>query len=228
MQPQIRFGKSLQLVRRSSGFLVRVSDSRYPRSWVRIAPSSLNIHSHAKLRLHSFEPSSTSSSSPHPSLDVGYFSSSRSTSQMTMMENCQKTRFLALWARCDNSADDKWEFWRSFAATCLSETTISIVFARCESISELTQSGPDKGGFSVIKNLLAHDCDLRNTASIFSGALCFRYLAGILALPQFWFDIELHAHVAKKLCAKIVQVLEDIGVDDDSAEIAFYLGFRES
>ncbi|KAJ7482676.1 hypothetical protein FB451DRAFT_1129691 [Mycena latifolia] len=76
-------------------------------------------------------------------------------------------------------------------------------------ITELTTCG-DRG-LSVIECLLiGRDC----SASTFTGSLCIRYLGGLLNLPGFWLDMgTLHAHVAKKLCCEMVQVLKDIGVD---------------
>ena len=51
-------------------------------------------------------------------------------------------------------------------------------------------------------------------ATIFSSALCVRYIASILDLPGFWLDAGgVHADVANKLCWEMTRVLKDIGVD---------------
>jgi hypothetical protein len=52
--------------------------------------------------------------------------------------------------------------------------------------------------------------------STFFNALCIRYLAGILQLAEvgFWLKIgNVHGDIARKLCLKTLQVLEDISLD---------------
>jgi hypothetical protein len=67
-----------------------------------------------------------------------------------------RDRISALWERSDNSPDEKWKFWRSFAATTLSDMDISAIVEK-RSILQLTQCGP---GLSVIERLLvAHDSE---------------------------------------------------------------------
>lgn len=69
-------------------------------------------------------------------------------------------------------------------------------------------------------------------ASESSGALCIRYLSGILELPGFWLDMGVvHSDVAHKLCREVIRVLKDIGVDvlalgpvDESEPIVDYEG----
>ncbi|KAF7344935.1 hypothetical protein MVEN_01656000 [Mycena venus] len=65
----------------------------------------------------------------------------------------------ALWDRSDGYLDPEWSFWRTFAATCLSETSISVMLEKT-SVSQLANCLHDNGGLSVIERLLiAHGCE---------------------------------------------------------------------
>ncbi|KAJ7824716.1 kinase-like domain-containing protein [Mycena olivaceomarginata] len=118
----------------------------------------------------------------------------------------------ALWDRPNEVPDDEWAFWRTFAVTCLSDTSVSTILEK-SSVPDLTKCQMNDG-LSVIELLIIpHDCGI-GPASAFSNALCIRHLAGILDLPGFWLDTgSVHSDVARKLCMKMVQVLKDIGVD---------------
>ncbi|KAF8209028.1 ras family-domain-containing protein [Mycena galopus ATCC 62051] len=119
----------------------------------------------------------------------------------------------ALWNRSDNPTDPYWSFWRTFTATCLSETSIAVMLEETP-VSQLTTCPKDSGSLSLIERLLvAHSCET-DTASAISNALCIRYLAGILELPGFWMNMgSVHTDVARKLCAEMVRVLKDISID---------------
>ncbi|KAF8185512.1 P-loop containing nucleoside triphosphate hydrolase protein [Mycena galopus ATCC 62051] len=119
----------------------------------------------------------------------------------------------ALWNRPDNPADTYWSFWRTFTATCLSETTIAVMLEETP-VSQLTTCPKDSGSLSLIERLLvAHSCET-DTASAISNALCIRYLAGILELPGFWMNMgSVHTDVARKLCGEMVRVLKDMAID---------------
>ncbi|KAF8218326.1 hypothetical protein K438DRAFT_1796675 [Mycena galopus ATCC 62051] len=113
-----------------------------------------------------------------------------------------------LWDR-PGATGPEWEFWKTLAATCLSESNISAM-VEVRRTPELTKCGRD--GLSVIECLLIGlGC---SGVSEPSGGLCIRYLSGILALPGFWLDRgSVHADVAHKLCRELIRVLKDIGVD---------------
>ncbi|KAF8185488.1 P-loop containing nucleoside triphosphate hydrolase protein, partial [Mycena galopus ATCC 62051] len=119
----------------------------------------------------------------------------------------------ALWNRSDNPTDTYWSFWRTFTATCLSETTIAVMLEETP-VSQLTTCPKDGGSLSLIERLLvAHSCET-DTASAISNALCIRYLAGILELPGFWMNMgSVHTDVARKLCGEMVRVLKAISID---------------
>ncbi|KAJ6563697.1 hypothetical protein DFH09DRAFT_1278913 [Mycena vulgaris] len=117
-------------------------------------------------------------------------------------------RIAAIWERSDNSPDEEWEFWRAFAATCLSDLNISSILEQCSTL-QLTLCGP---GLSVIERLIvAHDYEVHR------GDDSRRYLGGILALPGFWSETGtmLYHSIAKKLCSMMVQILQDLRVDID-------------
>ncbi|KAJ7813486.1 hypothetical protein B0H13DRAFT_2466782 [Mycena leptocephala] len=145
-------------------------------------------------------------------------------SKYIQCRNQTKDRISALWARSDNSPDEEWEFWRSLTATSLSDMNISAILEEC-SILQLTQCGPSLG---VIERLLiAHDCEVRrrdvsrrDLFPIYCGALCIRYLGGILALPGFWIEMgsTIYQEVTRKICSTMVGVLQDLRVDIDQLE----------
>ncbi|KAF8185494.1 hypothetical protein K438DRAFT_1049285 [Mycena galopus ATCC 62051] len=65
----------------------------------------------------------------------------------------------ALWNRYDNPTDTYWSFWRTFTATCLSETTIAVMLEE-NPVSQLTTCPKDSGSLSLIERLLvAHSCE---------------------------------------------------------------------
>ncbi|KAJ7780850.1 hypothetical protein DFH07DRAFT_793457 [Mycena maculata] len=119
----------------------------------------------------------------------------------------------AFWDRSDSSLDSEWSFWRTFAATCLSETDIAVILEELP-VSQRANCSQNGGGLSAIERLLiAHNCQT-GAESIFSRALCIRYLAGILELPGFWMDSgSVYNDVAKKLCLDMVRILKDIAID---------------
>ncbi|KAJ7837306.1 hypothetical protein B0H13DRAFT_1912557 [Mycena leptocephala] len=124
----------------------------------------------------------------------------------------------AVWDRCDSPTDPYWLFWRTFTATCLSETSIAVMLEETP-VSQLATCPKDSGSLSLIERLLvAHSCET-DTASAISNALCIRYLAGILELPGFWMNMgSVHTDVARKLCAEMVRVLKDISIDIHPSE----------
>ncbi|KAF8182815.1 hypothetical protein K438DRAFT_1153352 [Mycena galopus ATCC 62051] len=115
---------------------------------------------------------------------------------------------LALWDSSTGAPDKDWTFWQTLAATSLADTTISTILDG-SSVADFGKCHEE--GLGVIEQLLIeHDC----ASSQCSTALCVRYLAGVLDLPGFWVNMEsLHAHVANKICCRLVRVLKDIGVD---------------
>ncbi|KAF7351987.1 hypothetical protein MVEN_01160900 [Mycena venus] len=124
-----------------------------------------------------------------------------------------KDSIAALWDHPDGPLDPEWSFWRTFAATCLSETSIAVMLEETP-VSQLATCLKDNGGLSLIERLLiAHGCET-GADFTFSNALCIRYLGGILELPGFWLNIRIvHSEVARKLCLGMVRILKDIGVD---------------
>ncbi|KAJ7201142.1 hypothetical protein GGX14DRAFT_465941 [Mycena pura] len=122
----------------------------------------------------------------------------------------------ALWDRSGGGGgirvgdEIEWSFWKTLAATCLSDTSISAVVEQ-STVPQLTHCELEDGGLSVIERLLvALDC----RESEFSDSLCVRYLGGVLSLPGFWLDSgRAHGEVAKKLCLAAIRVLKDIGAD---------------
>jgi hypothetical protein len=64
-----------------------------------------------------------------------------------------------LWDRSDISLDPDWSYWRTFAATCLSEARISAML-EATSVSQLADCQHDNGDLSVIERLLiARGCE---------------------------------------------------------------------
>ncbi|KAF7346920.1 hypothetical protein MVEN_01444300 [Mycena venus] len=118
---------------------------------------------------------------------------------------------LALWNRSTRSPDIEWVFWKTLAASSLSHSNISSAMEGC---TMLDLSMCEGEGISVIERLL-FECDFSPRGEEkFTGALCIRYLDGIFDLPGFWLDMQgIHAHIANKLCHKMVRVLKDLGVD---------------
>ncbi|KAJ7205420.1 hypothetical protein GGX14DRAFT_644524 [Mycena pura] len=65
----------------------------------------------------------------------------------------------ALWDRSNNPADPHWSFWRTFTATCLSETSIAVMLEDTP-VSQRTTCQEDSGSLSLIERLLvAHSCE---------------------------------------------------------------------
>ncbi|KAJ7824643.1 hypothetical protein B0H13DRAFT_2290937 [Mycena leptocephala] len=114
----------------------------------------------------------------------------------------------ALWDHPTAAPDEEWTFWKTFAATCLSNTTISAIL-ETSSISKLTSC--EEGWLSVVEKLLVeYQCSNSNIC----GALAIRYLAGILNLPGFWLEMgSVHSDVARKLCFEMTRILNDVGAD---------------
>ncbi|KAF7360035.1 putative TUP1-general transcription repressor [Mycena venus] len=117
-------------------------------------------------------------------------------------------KITTLWDRHNAATDAEWEFWRTLAVTCLSDTDISTMLEGC-TIRQLAKC--DEVGLSVTERLLIGHC---LGASQSSSALGIRYLGGILDLPMFWLDMgSVHSLVARRLCQATNQILRDIGVD---------------
>jgi hypothetical protein len=57
----------------------------------------------------------------------------------------------ALWDRPTGAPNEEWTFWKTFAATCLSNTTISAILVT-SSIPKLTSC--EEGRLSVVEKLL--------------------------------------------------------------------------
>ncbi|KAJ7937932.1 hypothetical protein B0H13DRAFT_1852220 [Mycena leptocephala] len=119
------------------------------------------------------------------------------------MNNATSTDTIsALWDRSTGPPSEEWTFWQTLAAVCLSDTTISVIVEE-SSIPQLT--GCDEGRLSL--NTVAR-------LQIFTGAICIRYLGGILDFPGFWSDMgSVHSDIVRKLCCEMVRVLKDIGCD---------------
>ncbi|KAF8206013.1 hypothetical protein K438DRAFT_497735 [Mycena galopus ATCC 62051] len=70
-----------------------------------------------------------------------------------------KNDISGLWDHPDGFLDSEWLFWRSLAATCLSDTNISAILEQAP-VSQLANCLHDNGGLSVIERLLiAHGCE---------------------------------------------------------------------
>jgi hypothetical protein len=62
----------------------------------------------------------------------------------------------ALWERPTGASDDEWTYWQNLAATCLAESTTSVMIER-SSVADL--SNCQQVGLSVVEQLLVqHDC----------------------------------------------------------------------
>ncbi|KAJ7610215.1 caspase domain-containing protein [Roridomyces roridus] len=109
------------------------------------------------------------------------------------------------------SMNEKWKFWCTLAATCLTETRFSVILG--------TSGSGQNCGLDVIQPLLVEQ-NHEGVANLFATALCVRYLGGILTFPAFWLKVgasteDAHAnHVGKRLCSWTVDLLEDLGVDN--------------
>ncbi|KAF7363095.1 hypothetical protein MVEN_00661900 [Mycena venus] len=114
-----------------------------------------------------------------------------------------------LWACSTGLPDDDWKFRQALAVTALVGGPISAI-VEGSSISGLAVC--EEGKLSVTEQLLVqHECS--GTFSL-NGALCLRYLAGILDLPGFWLEMgAIHLDVARRLFSEMTQVLKDIKVD---------------
>ncbi|KAF7333431.1 hypothetical protein MVEN_02359000 [Mycena venus] len=114
----------------------------------------------------------------------------------------------ALWNGSNGPTVEEWIFWKTFAANCLADISISAVLEK-SSVTELCNCREDD--ISAIEWLLIeHNC----STCVFSRALCIRYLGGILDLPEFWLNSgTAHSYVAGKLFREMIWVLKDIGVD---------------
>ncbi|KAF8178883.1 hypothetical protein K438DRAFT_1262063 [Mycena galopus ATCC 62051] len=129
--------------------------------------------------------------------------------QTKVLDNATVLTINSVWDRPAGAPDKDWSFWQILAATCLTDTRISIILEG-SSIADLSHCRPEI--LSVIEKLLIeHDCC---GSSEYSSALCIRYLAGVLDLREFWLDLgSIHAYVANKLFRLGAQVLNDIGAD---------------
>ncbi|KAF8182857.1 hypothetical protein K438DRAFT_1724845 [Mycena galopus ATCC 62051] len=113
-----------------------------------------------------------------------------------------------LWSSSLVAPNKEWTFWQTLAAVSLTDTAISAIL---ETSSTAEFGKCHEEGLGVIERLLIeHDC----TFSEYAAAVSVRYLGGVLDLPGFWLKVErVHAHVATKLCCRLVQVLKDIRID---------------
>ncbi|KAJ7757609.1 hypothetical protein B0H16DRAFT_1689610 [Mycena metata] len=116
----------------------------------------------------------------------------------------------AIWEQTNTAFGRELIFWQTMAATCLSDMTISAVLEH-STISNLSKC--EAGKLNVIETLLVeHGC---SGDTVFASALCVRYLAAILELPDFWSDMgPVQSDVNRKLCSEMIVILKDIGVDD--------------
>ncbi|KAF8152798.1 hypothetical protein K438DRAFT_1864220 [Mycena galopus ATCC 62051] len=113
-----------------------------------------------------------------------------------------------LWSSSIGAPSKDWTFWKTLAATSLTDTAISAILE----MSLIAEFGKcHEEGLGVIERLLIeHDC----TFSEYAAAISVRYLGAVLDLPGFWLNMErVHAHVATKLCCRLVRVLKDIRID---------------
>jgi hypothetical protein len=70
-----------------------------------------------------------------------------------------KDHIAALWDRPNGFLDSKWSFWRTLAATCLSETSIAVIVEQTP-VPQLANCAEDSAGLSVIERLLiARGCE---------------------------------------------------------------------
>ncbi|KAF7352508.1 Clathrin adaptor, mu subunit [Mycena venus] len=127
----------------------------------------------------------------------------------------------AVWVRADDTQPREWDFYCKFAATCLSEKTVSAILGNISPSDSACIS--TEGGLSVIERLLiASECSANSTYD----AVAQRYLAGILELPAFWRESgSIHINVFSKILDRIIRVLQDLGLelkeDEDETDIIF-------
>jgi hypothetical protein len=70
-----------------------------------------------------------------------------------------KDHIAAVWDRPMGSLDSTWSFWRTLAATCLSETSIAVIVEQTP-VQQLANCPEDSTGLSVIERLLiARGCE---------------------------------------------------------------------
>ncbi|KAF7358039.1 Metacaspase type II [Mycena venus] len=132
----------------------------------------------------------------------------------SLQKATSKQAISALWDRSVGPPDDKWMFWQTLAATCLSDTRISAIV---EESTVPQRANCATEGPGVIERLLLEIVVERDESSATSktyAAICIRYLGGILDLPGFWSDMGIvHSWVARKLCSEMIAMLKNIGAD---------------
>ncbi|KAF7375771.1 hypothetical protein MSAN_00466800 [Mycena sanguinolenta] len=122
---------------------------------------------------------------------------------------CSMDAIFAVWKPTLPPPDEEWVFWQGLAATCLIDTSISVMVEK-SSLPDLCNC--HEGGLSVIEQLLIErEC---SGDSEYRKALCLRYLGGIFDLPRFWMNTgDIHNQVVGKLFSEMVRIFKDIGVD---------------
>ncbi|KAJ7138241.1 hypothetical protein C8R44DRAFT_976045 [Mycena epipterygia] len=132
---------------------------------------------------------------------------------------------LTMWDRPDEPPEPEWDFYRHFAAACLSDEDIAPMVEACP-LHILSAPETGRGGLSIIERLLVV-LDV-HAPTAFQSSLSLRYLGGIVELPLFWHGTDsLHCDVARKLCRRMVLVLQDFGVDSQGKEDSPNQGFPD-
>ncbi|KAJ7909013.1 hypothetical protein B0H13DRAFT_2015463 [Mycena leptocephala] len=125
-------------------------------------------------------------------------------------------KILVFWNRSDGCIDPSCDFHRNFAAACLFDDDVAPILEGRPMGAIFTDSpGPD--GLTTVERLLvAYDCRQR---SPFASALSIRYLSGILQLSTFWLGRgRSHNDIVKKICSKMVVILQDCGIHSAGVE----------
>ncbi|KAJ7896580.1 hypothetical protein B0H13DRAFT_2033978 [Mycena leptocephala] len=125
-------------------------------------------------------------------------------------------KILVFWNRSDGCIVPSCDFHRNFAAACLFDDDVApILEGRPMGAIFADSPGPD--GLTTVERLLvAYDCRQR---SPFASALSIRYLSGILQLSTFWLGRgRSHDDIVKKICSKMVVILQDCGVHSAGVE----------
>ncbi|KAF7375790.1 hypothetical protein MSAN_00468700 [Mycena sanguinolenta] len=116
-----------------------------------------------------------------------------------------------VWNPAHPPVHEGWTFWKRLAAMGLIETSISAMVEQ-SSLSDLCDC--QDGALSIIERLLIErNCSLiePDCFSEYRGAICVRYLGGILCLPRFWMNRgNIHDQIAEKLLREMAELLKDI------------------
>ncbi|KAJ7753575.1 hypothetical protein B0H16DRAFT_1834838 [Mycena metata] len=117
------------------------------------------------------------------------------------------------WDRPDGPVNAEWNFWRSFAKLCLSDTSISNVIEECP-VRQLTTTFERSGRICVIEALLDTYNRCEDARDILA-ALSIRYMGEIVASKEFWAHIQTSDSQAmnailNKLCLMMFNSLQDL------------------